>query len=356
MMDYQNDFLPVVELTRGSMTESLHFGAIAVVDAEGTLLASYGNTEKTVFLRSTAKPLQAISFVENGGMERFGLTEEELSLMCASHSGTDHHAAVAASIQQKAGVSEDDLLCGVHPPMDRGAYKEMILRGEAPTGNRHQCSGKHSGMLANCKLHGFPIEDYINPDHPLQKMIFDINAQMWDLPAGVIETGIDGCSVPVFAVPVRSAAYGFARLCDPADLPEPRAAACRRITAAMTTFPKMVAGDGFFDTELMRAGNGRLVTKMGAEGFQSIGIMPGSGTGNGRGIGVGIKILDGDLRGSIGPLVAVEVLRQMNLLSPAEQTALGKFYSRPLQNWRGLEIGQIRPVFELEFQTLPVRV
>lgn len=340
---------PVAELIRGSLLESLHLGAIAVVDAAGKLLASLGNPNQLAFLRSTAKPLQAISFVEAGGMEAFGFSEEELALMCASHCGSDHHAAVAASMQHKAGLQESDLLCGVHAPLDRATFKAMILRGEEPGPNRHQCSGKHTGMLANCLLRGFPLENYIDPEHPLQKLVLETNAQMWDLPAESIQIGIDGCSVPVFAVPLCNAAYGFARLSDPSGLGEQRAAACRRITAAMTAFPKMVAGDGWFDTELMRAGAGRLVTKMGAEGFQSVGVMPGVSAISANGMGVAVKILDGDQRNSVAALVAVEVLRQLGALLPGEEAALKKFDARPLYNWRRMEIGRIQPVFKLQF-------
>jgi L-asparaginase II len=338
-----------VELTRGNITESLHFGAAAVVDSGGRLLAGLGNPEAVTFLRSTAKPLQAITLVEDGGIDHFGFTDEEVSLMCASHCGTDHHASVAASIQAKAGVGEGDLLCGIHNPLDRQTYKAMILRGEQSTANRHQCSGKHSGMLANCVLHGFPTGDYIDPEHPLQRMVKEANAEMWEIDPDDIEMGIDGCSVPVFAVPLKNAALGFARLVDPHALPEKRRLACARITQAMTRHPKMVAGDGWFDTELMRAGHGTLVTKMGAEGFQSVGVFPGVSSPWPLGLGIALKIEDGDLRGKIASLVAVEVLRQLGVLSMQQLEALKRFYTRPIYNWRKLEIGEMRPVFELAY-------
>jgi L-asparaginase II len=237
----------------------------------------------------------------------------------------------------------------VHAPLDRETWRAMILRGEEPTPNRHQCSGKHSGMLANCQLHGYSLENYIDPNHPLQELVLAVNAEMWDIPAASVGIGIDGCSVPVFAVPLRNAAYGYARLMDPADIPEKRSLACRRITAAMTGFPEMVAGNGWFDTELMRAGAGSLITKMGAEGFQSVAIRPGKTDLSSRGVGVAIKIMDGDLRGSIASLVAMETLRQLGALTKEEEGVLSQFGSRPLRNWRGLEIGQIEPVFKLNF-------
>ena len=348
--DFLHDYQPVAELTRGESIESAHMGAVAVVDAGGCLLASYGNPYAVTYLRSSAKPIQAIPFVEDGGVEKFGFTEEELSLICASHYGTDHHAAVAASMQKKVGVTENDLLCGVHMPSDRATANAMIKRGEAPTPNRHNCSGKHTGMLASCRLHGFPIEDYIQPKHPLQQLILKVNSEMWELPADEVHIGIDGCSVPVFGISLYHAALGFARLCDPADLPEKRAAACRKITKAMTSFPKMVANEGAFDTELMRTAQGKIVCKAGAEGFRNVGIMPGLTTFSKRGIGIALKIMDGDQRGGMTGLVALEVLRQLGALSKAELDLLKDFDTRSIKNWREFEVGVVRPIFQLEIQ------
>ncbi len=345
----QHGCLPLVELTRGSITESLHCGAIAVVDAAGRLIAGYGNPDSVFYLRSSAKPLQAISFVEDGGMQRFGFSDEELSLICASHYGTDHHVSVAASMQRKAGVSESDLLCGVHAPLDRAARQAMAERAEKPTANRHQCSGKHSGMLANCVLHDFSIADYIAREHPLQQLILRVNAQMWDMPEEEVQIGIDGCSVPVFALPLRNAALGFARMADGRDLSSKRAEACEHIFSAMAAFPKMVAGDGGFDTEVMRAGKGKWISKVGSEGFQMIAIRPGCTSVSARGIGVALKILDGDQRGAVASLSALEVLRQLGALKADELEMLSAFYTRSLHNWRGFEIGSIHPVFDLKF-------
>jgi len=342
-------YAPAVVLTRGDIVESLHRAAVAVVDAGGTLLASLGSAETVTYLRSTAKPLQAITLVENGGMGHFGFSHRELSLMCASHCGTDRHASVAASIQEKAGVKETDLLCGVHPPLDKETAEEMILRGEKSTPNRHQCSGKHSGMMANCKLHGFPIEKYIDLKHPLQQMVMRTNAEMWDVVPDSIRVGVDGCSVPVFAIALKNAALGFARLVDPEDLSPGRASACRQIAQAMIEYPEMVAGNGRFDTELMRVGGGKLIAKMGAEGFQSVGVFPGVSHLSSRGIGVAVKVEDGDLRGETAALIALEALRQMDAISSQELDELKPFTSRPIYNWRKMEIGRIKTIFALEF-------
>jgi L-asparaginase II len=352
-------YLPVYELSRGKTVESVHFGAIAVVDAMGVLIAWYGDPEARTFLRSTAKPFQAMPFIENGGHVEFGLTPKEIALICASHSGTDEHVAVARSIQAKSGVGENELLCGVHEPMDPVTAEALRERKEALTPNRHNCSGKHSGMLAYVKLkarRGAPLPQdlpYIDPAHPLQQEILHTFAEMCRLPADQVAGGIDGCSAPNFAVPLRSAALGFARLSDPEAgevLPAARAAACHTITAAMMSHPEMVGGPGRFDTRLMQVTQGRMVSKGGAEAFQGIGLMPGALGPGSPGIGIALKIADGDNRQMVRAAVSLEVLRQLSALSQDEQAALsdlGPCLAR--YNWRKIEIGSSYPAFRLNF-------
>ncbi|MDD5370346.1 MAG: asparaginase [Anaerolineaceae bacterium] len=340
-------YAPVVELTRGHIVESLHFGAIAVSDASGNLLAGYGDPDTVTFLRSSAKPFQALPFVERGGDTFFGLTSRELAFICASHSGTDEHVAVARDIQAKVGVTEADLLCGVHPPYHEPTARALECRGEAPTPNRHNCSGKHTGMLAHARLRNLPIVEYIRLDHPVQVSILSAFAEMCGLHEDQVEIGIDGCSAPTFAVPLRNAALAFARLCDPARLPPERAAACQRITAAMTGNPFMVAGPGRFDTRLMELASGRILSKAGAEGYLGVGVMPealGPGT---PALGIAFKISDGDLGNRARACTAIEILRQLGAISQAEAEALSEFDHHPINNWRHIPVGEMRTCFEL---------
>ncbi|NMB90994.1 MAG: asparaginase [Chloroflexi bacterium] len=356
-------FRPLVEATRGPLVESVHFGAFAVVDAAGRLLAAQGDPQFRTYLRSSAKPLQALALIEGGGAEAFGLEEPEVALLCASHTGTDRHVATAAGMQAKIGIHESDLQCGVHPPSDEGTRYAMRRRGEAPTPNRHNCSGKHTGMLALARLRGDPIQDYLDPQHPVQQTILRTFAEMCALAPEEIVLGTDGCSAPVFAIPLYNAALGYARLCDPAGLPEKRAAACRRITHAMAAYPEMIAGPQRFDTGLMAACGGRVVCKQGAEGFLSLGILPGAVAAGSPGMGVAIKIADGDLHGQTRPqvddpnetgdaggrarpIVALEILRRLGVLDAAQARELAHFDARPLSNWRGLRVGEIRPAFD----------
>ncbi len=343
-----HSFSPLVELTRGPLVESIHFGALAVVDASGKLVASAGDADLVANLRSSAKPFQALPLFESGGDQAFGLTDRELAIMCASHSGTDEHVAVLKSAQAKIGVREADLLCGVHAAGDAATAQAMLKRGEAPTPYRHNCSGKHTGMLAQCMLGKEPIEDYLNTEHPIQKTILRAFAEMLDMKPDDVMIGIDGCSAPTFAAPLRSAAMGYARLCDPSGLPEKRAQALRHIFRAMTTNPAMIAGPGRFDTLLMEVGQGKIVCKGGAEGYQAMGVAPGAIGPGSPALGITYKVIDGDVDGRARPVIGLAVLRQLGVLNETQLAQLSQFDTRPIYNWRHIEVGVIRPAFTLE--------
>ena len=341
-------FSPLVELTRGPLVESIHFGALAIVDASGKLVAGVGDVNLVANLRSSSKPFQALPLIETGGIERFDLTDREIAIMCASHSGTDEHVAVIKALQARLGVCEADLQCGFHLPIDQATTRAMLLRGEEPTPYRHNCSGKHTGMLAQCVLNHQPIGNYLENDHPIQKTILRTFAEMTGTNARDVLVGIDGCSAPTFAVPLYNAAFGYARLCDPAGLPEKRAQALRRIYQAMTSNPDMVAGPNRFDTLLMQAGGGMIVSKGGAEGYQAFGLAPGALGPGSPALGVTYKVIDGDDESRARPVIAMSILRQLGALNDAQLDALQRFDARPIHNWRRLEVGVIRPAFTLE--------
>lgn len=344
-------YTPVFELTRGEAVESIQYGAIAVVDARARLVAWSGDPQAVTFLRSSAKPFQALTFIEHGGQPAFGLSLREISLMCASHSGTDDHVSVLRSIQTKVNVSEADLMCGSHPLSHGPTIEAMRQRGEKVSPNRHNCSGKHTGMLAHARLHGFPTADYINPTHPIQQEILQTFAEMCGLPLEQIRHGTDGCSAPNFAVPLRNAAFAVAQLCDPSALSSTRANACRTITSAMLDHPDMVGGPDSFDTLLMQATGKRIVCKGGADGYQILGLLPGAIQPGSAALGIAFKISDGDQRGLARSAVALEVLRQLGAIQPTELGALEKFGpSFQLYNWRKLRVGEAHPCFQLHFE------
>ena len=349
--------LPLFELTRGRVVESIHYGSLVVVDSAGKILASYGDPRLVAFLRSSGKPFQALPFVERGGVEHFGLDPRELALACASHEGSDEHVRVAESIQNKVGIKESDLQCGIHRPGDPAAYKILIEKGLQPTPNRNNCSGKHSAMLAHAKMRGLPLETYLELEHPIQQDILTGFAEMCSFPKEKVELGIDGCSAPNFAVPLFNAALAFARLCDPRGLPGARAAACRKITAAMTAHPEMISGPREFDCRLMQTGLGRIVCKRGAEGFQAIGLLPGILGADSPGVGIAFKVSDGDLTfrslnieplNRVRPAVTLEILGQLGVLGEDQMKELAEFGPvLPIKNHRGIVTGESRPVFNL---------
>lgn len=346
-------YAPIFELTRGNAVESVHYGSLAVVDSRGKLLAWYGNPEAITYLRSSAKPFQVMPFLEHGGQAYFDLSLREIALMCASHIGSDDHVAVARSIQAKTGVSESELLCGVHPLSHQPTIDAMRLRNEPLSSNRHNCSGKHTGMLAYERMLGLSAsgQAYIDPGHPIQIQILETLSEMCGLPVEQIGQGIDGCSAPNFALPLFNTAWGFARLCDPqaglVSHPE-RQAACRTICTAMMTHPDMVSGPEHFDTALMLATRGRLICKGGAEGYQAIGLMPGALYPDSLAAGIALKVSDGDARGKIRQAVTLEALRQLGVLSADEIASLASFGPcLPVYNWRKLTVGEGHPVFRL---------
>jgi L-asparaginase II len=341
-------FVPLAQATRGGLVESVHYGAIAIADAQGNLYASCGDPLLVSYLRSSSKPLQAIPLIELGGVERFNLTQQEIALTCASHDGTDMHVQVVKSLQQKTGLQESDLLCGTHPVSDKATAEAMLLRGEVPTPNRHNCSGKHCGFLAQAVMRNLPKEDYLNPSLPLQQTVIQTFAEMCRLQPEQVQIGVDGCSAPVFAVPLQNAACAVARLCDPAELPPARAKACRLIYASMNAYPEMVAGYGDFDTKLMQAGAGKIITKRGAEGYQIIGLLPGALGPGSPALGVAIKISDGDPKERARPLVSMEVLYQLGALNESQLLSLNEFHTHSLYNWRKIKVGELRPCFQLE--------
>ncbi len=333
---------PVVELTRGGIVECVHFGALAMVDSDGKLLFSLGDSGLVTFPRSSMKPFQALPFVEFGGQEAFGLTDEEISIMCASHHGTDEHVRVLKSIHQKAKLNEGMLQCGVHWPGDKNTVAEMRERGEMPTSFRHNCSGKHSGMLAHARLRELPVENYLDLTHPVQEIIRTTVAEMCSVNTNSLIPGTDGCSAPVYAMPLERFALGVARLCDPRELPSTKQIACQKITQAMITYPVMVSGPTGFDTALMKVMAGKAVVKGGAEGYQMIGLMPDALHPGSKGVGIAFKISDGDASRRATYCLSVALLKALGFEKEMQLEDISEFNTSKLKNWRGLEVGEIR--------------
>jgi L-asparaginase II len=348
---------PLFETTRGEIVESVHYGSIAVVDSNGKLIASYGDPHTVAFLRSSAKPFQVLPFVERGGAEHFSFTPRELSLSCASHEGSDMHVQAVSALQKKIGIEESHLMCGSHLPGDVDELKRLIVGNIHPRTNHNNCSGKHTAMLAHAKMRGLALENYLDITHPIQQDILATFSEMCLFPLNEIQLGTDGCSAPNFALPLYNAALGMARYCDPRELSEARSAACRKVTAAMSAYPEMVSGWGEFDEQLMKVGEGQIVCKRGAEGYQIVGVMPGVLGPGAPGIGIALKVSDGDasrmddeLHSSnrVRPAAVIETLRQLGVLSSEQSQALASFGpEKSIRNHRDIVTGRSYPVFKL---------
>jgi L-asparaginase II len=333
--------VPLARVTRGDAIDSVHYGSIAVVDREGRLLYAAGDPQYLTTTRSALKPLQALPFVAGGGVERFGYTPEQVALLCASHSGEPKQVAAVAAMLERAGCTPEQLQCGVHPPLFYAAREELPPAGVQFTPLQHNCSGKHSGMLAYCRQHHLPLDSYLAFDHPLQLAIRGAVSHMTGVAEAALVAGIDGCSAPNYAVPLDRLAYAFARLAT-ADTDAGYGTAPGRLAAAMIAHPDMVSGEGRNDLMLMRAGRGDWVTKVGAEGVQAIGVRS-------RGWGIAVKVVDGNARGLHPATVAV--LGLLGLLDAQQQMALATWREPIIRNYRGLITGHVQPTVQLEPRT-----
>ncbi|HKG14928.1 MAG TPA: asparaginase [Pyrinomonadaceae bacterium] len=340
------DSAPLVEVWRGRVVESRHRGHVAAVDGDGRLAARAGEPDTVTYLRSSGKPFQAIPLLTSGAADRFGFDESEVAVACGSHSGEDLHASTVARMLEKLGLDESFLKCGTHEPFDPATAERLRERGEKPTALRNNCSGKHTGMLALALQLGARPEEYDHADSPVQQSILRAVAKFAGLPALEIAVGTDGCGVPVFGMPVRAMALMYARLASPpADFDEETRRACARIIRAMTARPEMVGGTKErFDTEVMRACAGCLVSKIGAEGVYTAGVLPCERWP--KGLGLAFKIEDGEDRRARST-IAIESLRQLDVLNEDAQKALRPYASFPVKNHRGENVGEIRASFGL---------
>ncbi len=330
---------PLVQFLRAGHVESIHYGHVAVVDSRGALLAWAGDPRLAIFPRSAFKPFQALPLVESGAFARSGLGAEALALIAGSHGGTDEHAALALRILEMAGANPALLRCGAHEPYDEATAAALRARGEAPTPLRHNCSGKHAGMLLLAREMGAPLASYTDPAHPVQRRIFDRFAALVGESFADPVPGIDGCSAPTPRMPLSTLACAFALLALGVDASGRPVAGLQEIGDAMRGHPENVAGAGRLDTLLLRRLPGALVCKAGAEGVHATGLL-------GRGIGIAVKIADGSRR-ALKPAV-LAVLEELGALNAEDREALEPEESSILRNYAGLEVGAVRAVVALE--------
>ena len=310
-----------VENVRGSIVESCHTVHVAVVDANGKVVAQAGNPDYVTFWRSAAKPFQALPLIEDGAAAAFKLTRQDLALTCASHSSEPGQVALVREFLQRIGCSERDLMCGPHRPLSDAVAKDLETRGVRLTAVYSNCSGKHTGMLALAKHHGWPTEFYARIEHPVQQRCLESVSKWTDVPKKEIGVAVDGCGVACFALPLRNMAYAYTRI--PSSILEP-----------MVLHPELIAGEGRPCTEMMRAHPGRVVTKVGAEGVYSALLIR-------EGLGVALKVEDGQSLPSA--LAIAAVLAELGL-KPQPATLL----KRRLTNSRCETVGEMRVTGRLE--------
>jgi L-asparaginase II len=336
----------LVEVTRGDRVESRHRGSIAVVSSNGELTWSFGDADEFVFIRSSAKPFQLAPFVASGRFDAYDFPSptESLAIMAASHSGEDRHVRTVQAILRAGGLTREVLACGVHAPFDTETAQRLIRDGEPLTPLRHNCSGKHAAMALHAKAAGWPIETYWQPDHPVQQLALDTAALMSGVARADVVTATDGCGVVSFGVPLRGLALAFARLADPPSIPDASLrAAFERIRDAMMAHPELVGGDRRrFDTELMRAQPGQVVSKAGAEGIRAIGVLK-SGTATGP-LGLALKIEDGDLARRAGDVAATAALARLGVLDGEGVARVRERTTPNIVDPRGEIVGEVRAV------------
>lgn len=326
----------LAKVIRGGTLESVHRGHLYIIDGAGRELVNIGDAETVAFIRSSAKPFQAIPFLTSGAAENFGFADNEIALACASHSGERMHTELAAQMLGRIGLSEKDLRCGAHFPFDEKRAAEMLRKGETPSQLHNNCSGKHAAMLAFAKHIGADIKTYDLLENPIQQTILENVAKFTETPKNDIPTAIDGCCAPNFALSVRAMAKGFLNLIIPPEsFDDNLKNACQRIVSAMLNFPELVGGSERLDTMLMEAERGKCISKIGAEGVWICGILPSEKYPHG--LGISMKIEDGDDKRARA-VVSVEVLRHLGIF---ENETLANISPLPILNRRGEAVGKV---------------
>lgn len=317
----------LVQHTRGGIPESFHRGVVCVVNEEGKVIHSAGDIQQVCYPRSALKYFQHIPLITSGAFDHFGFTLKELAIMCGSHNGEEMHVEASRGILKKIGLDETHLGCGAQQPTHKSDYLRLIHQGQEPGAIHNNCSGKHSGFLAWCVYHNQPTENYLSPEHPLHQEIRKVTALFHEVQESELVCGVDGCSAPIFAMPVYNQALAYKNLTAPQKFGDEKLnRACTMILEALATYPEMVAGSKRYCTDLIRETKGRIIGKTGADGIYNIALPD-------RQWGICIKIDDGRM----GPQynVAQEVLQLLGLLSESEKTKLHHYLECENRNFAG---------------------
>ena len=335
----------LVEVYRNKVLESFHRGIVCVVDNDGKIIYSEGDVNQICYPRSAMKFLQVLPLIENGGIEKFGFSLEEIAVMCGSHNAEKEHLRVVNSILQKIGLDKEKLFCGPQYPTSKKDSDELVRKNEKPHHIHNNCSGKHAGMLALCVLLGVSTEDYINPNHPIQKLILDVCAEMYEYEKGKIVIAKDGCSAPIFSIPVYNQAVGFKNIVSPEKFSDKRNSACKIVVEAISKFPFMVAGSKRYCTDMMQICAPKIIGKTGAEGIFCLGLTE-------EKVGVCIKIDDGKMLPQYN--VAEAFIEATTIFTKEKLQPLHHYSEEELYNFNKFVTGEIK-VREGLFKDLNIR-
>ena len=326
--------VPMTEIWRGPLAESIHTGQAVICDASGQIVEAWGDPETIILPRSSAKMIQALPLIESGAADARGLTPEHLALACASHNGAAVHTEPVNAWMADLGLSDRDFRCGAGMPKDRHAFNTLIRKDEKPCQVHNVCSGKHAGFLTLAQHIGAGPE-YVDPQHPVQKACLEaFESVTQETSPGF---GIDGCSSPNFMCTLHGMARAMAYFAAARDGADARQSAAVRLWQAMVAHPELVAGERRACTELMRACKEPVALKYGAEASY-IAIVPG------RKLGIAIKITDGSTR-AVNCTIAALLVR-LGILD-ADHPATRRFMNAPIINRRGIETGMIKPAATL---------
>ncbi len=327
-----------VEVTRGrhpddAFVESRHTAACAVVAADGTVVHGWGDVERAIFPRSAIKPIQVLPLLETGAADAFSLSDAEISLACASHNSEARHIETVTALLDRIGLSPEALECGLQISVNEQVKLETVRGGAEASRLRNNCSGKHAGFLTTAVHMGEHTAGYIGRDHPVQQRIFQTISEMCEIDVTQAPEGIDGCSIPALALPLRALAHGMAKLAASTGLGAVREAACKRVVEAIAAEPFMMAGSGRFCTAINGAMNGKAVVKTGAEGVMMAAVPA-------LGFGIALKIDDG--AGRANGVAMAAVLRRLGILSDAATVTIADYVRPPVYDLNNRLVGHIR--------------
>ncbi len=323
----------LVEVYRNKVLESFHRGVVCIVDRNGNIIYSEGDIQQICYPRSAMKLIQVMPLLELGGMEKFDFTLEEIAVMCGSHNAEPEHLRVVNSILQKIGLDKENLNCGPQYPTSKIDADELIRKSEKPHHIHNNCSGKHAGMLALCKLLDAEIDDYLNPNHPIQTLILQYVEEVYEYPQTQMVTALDGCSAPVYSIPVYNQALAFKNIVNTDSYSTERRFACDTIVQAMSTYPFMVAGSKRYCSDMMKICGSRIIGKTGAEGVFCMSLLQ-------EQMGVCIKIDDGKMLPQYN--VAQALIEAAGIFDEETLQPLNNYKQADLSNFNKFVTGEIK--------------